>query len=485
MVAKTSSLDATSERAKQHFQVLRSPMPPQILTEHQKQKRKERERGRQLWEEVMEDVRLRRKRLLLQPTGVQPNGKSFLDLPPELRNVIYKFYREEDQLVQGGLGQSLNNWVYYNGLPMISTAPQPYTGIQEKRRRSDRRLVDKVSQSTLDQATAAYDLSPNAHEAFLEYKSQHDLRLPRCFHEEHSGPFPIINQRGNLCGDLPSIALTCREVLDEVWGYTHASNSFRINIRNMGFFPSLRFFQTLQRCNALNVTGKMIDAQFWEVVPSEKDSVISQDRYARKFQNVQRLIEMHWLDDLPLWGCFTGFYGEVEDSDAARYDEEYKGCIASRNLLSERLYAVRQIVALYRFNVAMCRYLTIKYLKAYDILDDVSTLTPWVQRSDADIIEAIIDVISKGIEYLLGHQGNFETTYYDSQEQEYERGKYAYFQLQGDFEMIACEKEHAIVNLVNRYSIQVDRLLREELGQFYGEWEEMEDERTIPNGLLF
>jgi hypothetical protein len=38
---------------------------------------------------------------------------------------------------------------------------------------------------------------------------------------------------------------------------------------------------------------------------------------------------------------------------------------------------------------------------------------------------------------------------------------------------------------VNGYSIEVDRLLREELGQFYGEWEEMEDEKTIPKGLLF
>jgi hypothetical protein len=213
-------------------------MPPQSLTEHQKQKTKERERGRHLLEEVLNEVQLKKGRPV-----VHPNGKSFLDLPPELRNVIYEFYRGEDQLVQGGLGRSLNNWVYYNGLPMISTAPQtydrrpqPYTDIQEKRRRSDRRLVDKVPQSKLDQAAAAYDLSPNAHEAFLEYKNQHDLRLPRCFHEEHSVPFTIINQRGNLCGDLPFIALTCREVLGEVWGYSQASNSFRIKIRN-GLLP--------------------------------------------------------------------------------------------------------------------------------------------------------------------------------------------------------------------------------------------------------
>jgi hypothetical protein len=458
-------------------------MPPQSLTEHQKQKTKERERGRHLLEEVLNEVQLKKGRPV-----VHPNGKSFLDLPPELRNVIYEFYRGEDQLVQGGLGRSLNNWVYYNGLPMISTAPQtydrrpqPYTDIQEKRRRSDRRLVDKVPQSKLDQAAAAYDLSLNAHEAFLEYKNQHDLRLPRCFHEEHSVPFTIINQRGNLYGDFPFIALTCREVLGEVWD-TRKRPTLSESKSGTDFFPSLRFFQTLQRCNVLNVTGKMVDAQFWEVVPGEKDSVISKDRYARKFHNVKRLIEMHWFDDLPLWGCFTGFYEEVEDSDAARYD---KGCIASRKLLSERLYAVRQIVALYRINVAMRRYLTIKYLKAYDILDDVSTLTPWVQRSDADIIEAIIDVVSKAIEYLLGYQGNFEATYYDSQEQEYERVKYAYFQLQGEYEMIAREKEHAIVHLVNRYSIEVDRLLREELGKFYGEWEEMEDEKTIPKGLLF
>jgi hypothetical protein len=171
------------------------------------------------------------------------------------------------------------------------------------------------------------------------------------------------------------IAFTNRQVLGEVWGYSRASNAFRINIKNMDFFPSFRFFQTLQTCKALDVTGKMVDVRFWEVVLRGKDGAVSAERYANKFQNVKSLISMHWLHGLPLWCCFTGFYEDTEESDQDRRNKIYMGSIALRRLLSERLYAVRQIVALYRIDVAMWRYLTIKYLKVYDILD-VSTATP-------------------------------------------------------------------------------------------------------------
>jgi hypothetical protein len=174
-------------------------------------------------------------------------------------------------------------------------------------RRSDRKLPNKISKFKLDQTAAAENLPTDSHEAFVQYKNQHGLRLAQYFYEEQYGPFTIINHRVNLCGDLPFIALTCCEVLGEVWDYSHASNSFKFNIRNMEFFSSLRFFQTLQTGNAVNVTGRMVNAQFWEVVPSEKDSAILKKRYTTKFQNVKRLIEMHQLHDIPLWCCFTDF----------------------------------------------------------------------------------------------------------------------------------------------------------------------------------
>ena len=50
--------------------------------------------------------------------------------------------------------------------------------------------------------------------------------------------------------------------------------------------------------------------------------------------------------------------------------------------------------------------------------------------------------------------------------------------------MVAREKEYAIVHLLNRYRTEVGKLLRKELGSFYGDWEVMEDERTLPTGLI-
>jgi hypothetical protein len=105
----------------------------------------------------------------------------------------------------------------------------------------------------------------------------------------------------------------------------------------------------------------------------------------------------------------------------------YKGCITSRRLLSERLYTVRQIVAFYRTDVAMWRFLTIKYLQVYEILDNEPTAATCIQRSDADIIDAITDVVSQAIEYLSGYHGNYQAIYDDALEDEYESGKYAYF----------------------------------------------------------
>jgi hypothetical protein len=76
------------------------------------------------------------------------------------------------------------------------------------------------------------------------------------------------------------------------------------------------------------------------------------------------------------------------------------------------------------------------------------------QRPDPDIVEAIVDVISQAIEYRLGYRNNYEATHHYTQAPvvEYERGKYAHFQLQGEYEMVTYEKEHAIARLVNWYN---------------------------------
>lgn len=63
-----------------------------------------------------------------------------------------------------------------------------------------------------------------------------------------------------------------------------------------------------------------------------------------RFENIKRLIELHWLDGVPLWGCLTGLYSDRDIGP-----------------LEDWLYSVRQIVALYRCDYAAWKEETITY----------------------------------------------------------------------------------------------------------------------------
>ena len=81
----------------------------------------------------------------------------------------------------------------------------------------------------------------------------------------------------------------------------------------------------------------------------EGDDALSQ---ARKFTQVQRLVELHWLQGFPLWGCFTGL------SDR----QECKGPFG------DYMYSVRQIVALYCIDHAAWKQHSLEYLCRYDMV---------------------------------------------------------------------------------------------------------------------
>lgn len=65
------------------------------------------------------------------------------------------------------------------------------------------------------------DISDTAKNALGDYVATHTVALKHyCRHDAHGAEnVVIINKRGNLCEDLPFLALTCRQILAEMWSW--------------------------------------------------------------------------------------------------------------------------------------------------------------------------------------------------------------------------------------------------------------------------
>ncbi|KAF2826861.1 hypothetical protein CC86DRAFT_21412 [Ophiobolus disseminans] len=202
----------------------------------------------------------------------------------------------------------------------------------------------------IPQPSKGHAFTHETHTAFLEYKNQHELYLSRCFHEEHQYDDPVIitiNERGNLCEDLPMPALTCREILHDLWGLIIAPDGqmpiFYAKIQNMDIFPFLRFVQMLKKHRIMDVTGANVVLKF-KGVPPECSSAQATTMYMRKFSRVKRLIEGHWLQGVLLWHCLAGPGVEI-DSDDEKSDMDPDPSISR---FGTWMYSVRQNVALLR-----------------------------------------------------------------------------------------------------------------------------------------
>jgi hypothetical protein len=212
--------------------------------------------------------------------------------------------------------------------------------------------------------------------------------------------------------------------------------------------------------------------------------------------DVKRLIEMHWFDGLPLWGCFTGLRGqegEEEDWDIRIPNSDNEdsgkpltawapiGIAQSREDFEKWMYAVRQIVALYRIDMPKWRSLSLEYLHIYNAFSGSHANMFQGKDSNVDLVEGVIDAVITTIEYHLGHNGDSEDGFANG-----------YFRFSSglmdgcEFRKTAGKREYACVDLVNKYCGKIDQALRVALGEeAYDEWEKSEDEKTVPKGLLF
>ncbi|KAH6881597.1 hypothetical protein BKA58DRAFT_445800 [Alternaria rosae] len=225
----------------------------------------------------------------------------------------------------------------------------------------------------------------------------------------------------------------------------------------MDFFPFLRFYQSFTTSeNAVEIPPSRLHIEF------DKE-----DEEADDGLHVKRLVELHWLYGFPLWGCLTGLFNR----------QDRKGPFG------DYMYSVRQIVALYRIGHEAWKSLSIEQLRLCEAMGDDSSLeSNFATLSDAELVEAVIDMLCRAIEYNLGYIGSYARIGRD--QTEWDQCIFETFRYKGSPVRTACQKEHAIVHIISLYRKKVDKALREQLEEAYEDWESAQDDALIPEGVV-
>jgi hypothetical protein len=185
------------------------------------------------------------------------------------------------------------------------------------------------------------------------------------------------------------------------------------------------------------------------------------------------LIEAHWLEGLLLWGCLTGLRKENGFENLHKKEKTGKGRFWGW------MYSVRQVVALYHIRRTLWLDTSVACLKCWNAFegDDDKDERPWETVSDAELVEAVVALLTETIKYRLSYMGFFGYGNEDDIEE------FGYFFHSGR-KCTATEMEHAKVHLVNKYCMRIGKILKGELGDRYGEWERLEDEKMVPMNIL-
>lgn len=210
------------------------------------------------------------------------------------------------------------------------------------------------------------------------------------------------------------------------------------------------------------LTGKLVDIEF--------DTVFNlQDKrlHVTMFQNVKRLIEAHWLRGCPLWGAPTGLSQN-----------------SPNNPFTAFMYSVRQIVALWRVDHNQWECTILTYLAWYRTVTCAgvgTTRSYWLLRTDAQVVEAAIEMLSKAAEYYLGYGGSWLPIGRGCDKWKEEDREM--FRFKDPYAKVAYHNEHAVVHMVDLYRDEVDARLRVVLSDEYDEWETLPDTQEIPQDI--
>lgn len=327
-------------------------------------------------------------------------------------------------------------------------------------------------------------LTAGAREAFDLYRLEHDMyalpskRVTDGKKNHDQGIFKSVNSttkkgvlevdvRGNLVDDLPMLSCVDRALFSHTlflyYSTKRAGLCTKWTVRNLDFFPFLRFYQLFTRGeSAVELPPSRLHIEFDKEKEETDDGL-----HAKRFVHMKRLVKLHWLDVFPLWDCLTGL------SDR----QDFKGP------LGDYMYSVRQFVALYRIGHEAWKSLSVEYLRFCGAIgEDGSSESDFVTLSDAELVEAVIDMLCKAIEYNLGYTGSYARIGRD--QTECDQDVFETFRYKGSHVRVAHQKEHATVHVVSLYRRRVDKALRERLGEAYEDWESISDDALIPEGVV-
>ncbi|KAI4949487.1 hypothetical protein J4E91_005226 [Alternaria rosae] len=151
--------------------------------------------------------------------------------------------------------------------------------------------------------------------------------------------------------------------------------------------------------------------------------------------------------------------------------------------MANYMYSLRQIVALYRIGHEAWKSLSAEYLRLCEAMGGEGSLeSKFATLSDAELIEAVVEMLCRAIAYNLGYTGSYSRVGRD--QTEWSQDVFEAFKYKGSHVMTAYQKEHTIVHVVSLYRKKVDKALRERLGGAYEEWESVSDDALIPEGVV-
>ncbi|CAO2647285.1 Nn.00g082070.m01.CDS01 [Neocucurbitaria sp. VM-36] len=474
-------------------------VPPE-LTPEQEQRKRGQARGRELWEQALSeyhdpepgsDAEIyfearadSESDTSMTTSEVYDKFEHFLDLPPELRNMVYARYLEAAKdKAKGNDARSRREKLqdpihssFSRGLCSTSDQSMLHDGYRPRsygnRKRWFRHRLQKAVWKTLERAEQQDGVSDeDGGESFDEYEAQ-QLHATKCVSstDDRKSNDVRINARGSLDEDMPFLSLTSRQLLREIWGlYFLGRPRYTMAVANFDYFPHFRFLQMIQRLEIdTKIPGELVDITLFATDKHDDN------RCDEKFTRLKRLIELHWLDGLPLWGCLTGLRNVGETEYSVKH--VYWGW----------MYSVRQIVALYRIKPATWRSISIKYLQRYKFLrDDDFDASIIAEYSNPELVQAVIEMLSTSLECELGCTGNFRSLYRDSHNFiDYDHKDKDLFRLPGYAKRVAYELDHASVLVARQYREKAGTLLKSELGSLYEEWEASEDKKSIPQDVL-
>ncbi|KAJ4340947.1 hypothetical protein N0V95_007349 [Ascochyta clinopodiicola] len=178
------------------------------------------------------------------------------------------------------------------------------------------------------------------------------------------------------------------------------------------------------------------------------------------------------------------------DSDDERRSSRRDWCQGDDDkiTLGVWFYSIRQIVALHRIEISKWRDLSTQLLRGHDVIHNDEWFWP---LSDSSLIENVISVFNEALEYRVGRKGRYAQGRYgdagDGQgpHEAKTSARQSPMSRFASYDLIVTEREHAIVHIVNLYRVKINGALRLEFGNVYEEWELAEDEKKIPEDVIF